>query len=171
MTLNQWAIKYGVPHGAVAELRAIFGTYEFEPSPLAGESEAAVQTRIRLEASKKGMRLWRNNVGATPAEETHTCPRCSTRFNVTKQPVRYGLANESPKMNKTIKSHDLIGIHPVLIQPHHVGQVIGQFVSREVKKGSWVYTGTEHEKAQLKWGELINSMGGDAAFANREGTI
>nr|WP_297388188.1 hypothetical protein [uncultured Roseateles sp.] len=122
-----------------------------------GESEAATSVRVRLEASQKGMRLWRNNVGVLQDE--------------TGRPVRYGLANDSPAVNKHIKSADLIGIRPVLIQPQHVGLVLGQFVSREMKEGGWQYKGTEREEAQLRWAQLVASLGGDAAFATGVGTL
>ena len=157
MNLNQWAIKHGVPFAAVEDLRLILGTVDTDPSPQLGESEAAIQTRVRLEASRKGGRLWRNNVGVLK--------------DINGTPVRYGLCNESKQMNTKIKSSDLIGINPIRITPAHVGQLIGQFVSIEVKAGAWHYDDTPRERAQLKWLKLIMSLGGKAAFANREGTL
>lgn len=157
MNLTQWAIKWGVPYEAVEDLRREFGAISTEPSPQAGESEAAVQNRVRLEASRKGLRVWRNNLGACMDENGNF--------------IRYGLANDSKKMNDLVKSSDLIGIRPVDIQQHHVGHRVGQFVAREVKAGNWSYTGTAREEAQLRFLELIASLGGDAAFANNEGTL
>lgn len=157
MTLNQWAIKWGVPIGALEDLRREFGAISTEPAPNPGESEAGVQNRIRLEASRKGLRLWRNNVGATMDENGNF--------------IRYGLANDSKQLNDKLKSSDLIGIRPVRIEPHHVGAVLGQFVAREIKPGSWSYSGTKREEAQLKFLELVVSLGGDGAFATNEGTL
>lgn len=157
MNLTQWGIKWGVPYAALDDLRREFGTVSTEPSPIAGESEAAVQNRIRLEASRAGCRLWRNNVGAFEDEGGGW--------------VRYGLCNDSKQMNKMIKSSDLVGIRPVAIGPQHIGQTIGQFIAREVKEADWAFSGTEHELAQLKFLELVASLGGDAAFATSEGTI
>lgn len=157
MNLTQWTIKWGIPYEAVEDLRREFGAISTEPNHQVGESEGAVQNRIRLEASRKGLRIWRNNVGA--------CMDQNNNF------IRYGLANDSKKMNDLIKSSDLIGLRPVNIQQHHVGQVIGQFVAREVKAGNWSYTGTKREEAQLRFLELVASLGGDAAFANSEDTL
>lgn len=157
MNLNQWAIKWGIPFEAVEDLRQQFGIINTDPSPQDGESEAAIQTRVRLEASRLGKRLWRNNVGAAYAE--------GGSF------FRYGLANDSKELNKKIKSSDLIGINPVLIKPIHVGTIIGQFLAREIKRGDWEYKATQEEQAQLKFLELIISLGGDAKFANKEGTL
>lgn len=157
MNLNQWAIKHGIPFDAVEDLRREFGITNDSPRLHDGESEAAIQTRVRLEGAQKGITLWRNNVGVLMNQE-----------NV---PVRYGLANESKKMNKNIKSSDLIGIRPILIKSIHLNRTIGQFVAREIKRGDWQYSASEEEQAQLKYLELIVSLGGDAAFANDEGTL
>lgn len=157
MNLYPWAIKWGVSVEAIEELRQLLGAINTNPPQKTGESEGAIQNRIRLEASKKGLRLFRNNVGACMDENGNF--------------IRYGLANDSKKMNDLIKSSDLIGIRPVVIQQHHVGQTIGQFVAREVKAGNWSYTGTAREEAQLRFLELVASLGGDAAFANSEGTL
>ncbi len=120
-------------------------------------SEAGILSDIRLEASEKGARLWRNNVGATYASNG--------------QFIRYGLANDSANLNKAIKSADLIGIRPVLITAEHVGMIIGQFISREIKKPGWSYRHTDREQAQSNWAELIISLGGDACFATSRGTL
>lgn len=158
MTLEQWAIKWGAPYAALEDLRRDFGCINTDPTPLPkGNNEAAVQAKVRLEASRAGARLWRNNVGATMDD----------RGNF----IRYGLANDSKQMNEVIKSSDLIGIRPVLITPQHVGHTFGQFIAREVKEPSWNFSGTNRERAQLKFLELIKSMGGDACFATGEGTI
>jgi hypothetical protein len=137
------------------ELKQIFNLNPVAAEP--GLSETAVSNIVKAEASAKGARLWRNNVGAGTLDNGSF--------------VRFGLANESSQINKIIKSADLIGIKPVLIQPHHVGYIIGQFVSREVKAAGWKYKGTEREQAQLKWAELITYLGGDAQFATGEGTL
>ena len=159
MNLNQWAIKWGVPFEAVEDLRRELGTVNTDP--ITGEAirpEAIVQNAIRLEASQKGLRLWRNNSGVAMNENGD-------------RTVRYGLCNDSKRVNKVLKSADLIGIRPVLITPGHVGQVIGVFVARECKPSDWTYTGTEREAAQLKFLELVAALGGDATFANSEGTL
>lgn len=120
-------------------------------------SETPTINLLKLEASRVGARLWRNNIGAAHAP--------NGAF------IRYGLANESKRMNEVMKSGDLIGIRPVFITPDMVGTTIGQFISREVKAPNWRWHGTEREQAQLKWAELITSLGGDACFAIGEGTL
>src|SRR6185437_16266155 len=158
-SLTLWALRNQISAQALAELRRIFGLEQ--PNILAancaGESEAAVQARVRLEAAKVGARLWRNNVGAL--------------LDSRGVPVRYGLANDSPQLNRTVKSGDLIGWRPVLITAAHVGSTIAQFVSRECKREGWRYSGDDHERAQLRWAELVNSCGGDAQFVTGEGSL
>ena len=155
----QWATRHGVSLQALHELQAIFGMHgghELPPS-VKGTSEAAVQAAVRLEAARKGVRLFRNNVGAL--------------IDSRGVPVRYGLANDSKQVNEVMKSADLIGWRPLLIGPQHVGTVVAQFVSREVKEVGWRYTGKDREPAQLAWAQLVTSGGGDAAFCTGVGTL
>ncbi len=157
MNLTQWAHRHGVTPQAMSELHQLFGI-STDPTRCTAKagSEAAVQTVIRLEASRLGIRVWRNNVGACKDE--------------TGRVIRYGLCNDSAQMNKAIKSSDLVGIRPVIITQDHVGHTIGQFVAREVKRPGWRYTGTDREVAQLAFGQLVSSMGGDFKFATGEGS-
>lgn len=157
MLFADWALRWGVSAQALQELQTFVLGLDGTPDSVAGMSEAGVQSRVRLEASKAGCRLWRNNVGAGYAEDG--------RF------MRWGLANDSSQVNAVIKSADLIGIRPRIIQPQDVGKLIGQFLSREVKAGGWRYSGTPREVAQLAWANIINSLGGDASFATGGGTV
>lgn len=157
MIFAAWAARWQIPPAAMADLQTRLLGLDGTPTAVAGKSEAAVQSQVRLEASRKGGRLFRNNVGAGYGEDGSF--------------MRWGLANDSAQVNKVIKSADLIGLRPVLIEQKHVGLVIGQFVSREVKAAGWKYAGTDREVAQLNWAALVNTLGGDASFATGEGTL
>lgn len=154
-----WAIRHQVSAQALHELGALFGVHGGHtlPDKVKGVDEDAVQSVVRLEASRKGAMLFRNNVGVLEDK--------------TGRPVRYGLANDSKELNKTIKSADLIGFRSTLIEQHHVGSHMAQFVSRECKKVGWSYKGDEREAAQLAWAQLVIAHGGDAAFCTGEGTL
>lgn len=154
MTLTQWAVRHGVSAEALAELTGIVTDPQSAPT---GQSEAAVQQLVRLEASRLGMRLFRNNVGACKDD--------------TGRVIRYGLCNDSAQMNKAVKSSDLIGIRPVIITPDMVGHTIGQFVAREVKRPGWSYRGTDREVAQQAFGQLVLKLGGDFKFCTGEGSL
>lgn len=156
MKLHAWAARWRIPLDAIQELQNLYGL-DGTANDRAGKSEAFAQSQVVLEGARKGVRLWRNNVGVLEDK--------------TGRPVRYGLANQSKEINAVLKSGDLIGIRPVLITPSHVGHTFGQFVSREIKEPGWHYAETEREVAQLRWAELINSLGGDACFATGEGTL
>lgn len=149
MTFLDWATKWQIPPEAVADYYKQL-TETGETFAADGTSESAVQAEVRLEASRQGKRLMRNNVGAGVLE--------NGRF------MRWGLMNESEALNRRIKSHDLIGWQPVTIRHDHVGTTIAQFLSREVKAPGWMYSGTEREQAQLRFAELVNAAGGDAKF-------
>jgi len=154
LTLTQWAVRHGVSAEALAELTGIVTDPQSGPTR---QSEAAVQQLVRLEASRLGMRLFRNNVGACKDE--------------TGRVIRYGLCNDSAQMNKAVKSSDLIGIRPVIITPDMMGHTIGQFVAREVKRPGWSYRGTDREVAQQAFGQLVLKLGGDFKFCTGEGSL
>lgn len=159
MNLTTWALRWGVSPEALEDLRRhVMGLYP-DPSTAAAAqsgSEADASNRVRLEASRLGKRLWRNNVGAGMIDD---------------RMIRWGLANDSTAVNRVIKSGDLIGIQPVRITHSHIGHVIGQFVSREVKAPGWKYTATPREVAQQNWAALVLSLGGDAAFCTGGGSF
>lgn len=157
--LVSWAVKNGVSHQALEELREMFGTVpvHMPQSTWNDNTEAYVQSVVRLEGAGKGVRLWRNNVG--------------TLMDKRGVPVRYGLANDSKRLNDACKSGDLIGWRSLIVTAEMVGTRLAQFVSRECKRPGWKYSGDEHERAQLKWAEVVNADGGDARFASGEGTL
>jgi len=82
--LHDWALRWAVPYEALQELSATLGAVIVEPSPMAGKSEAAVQAAKRLQASNRGGRLWRNNLGAYLDEHGNF--------------IRYGLCNDTPAL-------------------------------------------------------------------------
>lgn len=114
-------------------------------------SEAAVQQDIRLAAARRNAYLWRNNSGAFQDE----------RGNF----IRYGLANDSKKLNEEIKSSDLIGPTPVIVTQEMVGRTIAVFTAVEVKPAGWTGVRSARERAQAKFIALVRSLGGYAGFA------
>ena len=150
-SVQEWAIRWGVSQQALDELFSHDESYSVVHD---GMSETSVQQRVRLEGSKRGMRLWRNNVGAHKDKYGNF--------------IRYGLANESKEMNKKIKSSDLIGITPYRVSVRDVGTILGVFTAVEVKQGDWKFKGDDHELAQQNFINLVRSMGGFATFANSE---
>jgi hypothetical protein len=157
--LKEWADKHAVSVEAMRELADIFTGVDTDSKskPAKPKSEAGVTNDVRLEGGRKGVRLFRNNVGAS--------------LDVMGRLIRYGLANESKAMNKRVKSSDLIGIRALLITPEMVGSTVGQFVAREVKPTDWVYRGNDHELAQLAFMTLIVALGGDACFTNHDNSL
>lgn len=158
--LAPWMVKHGVTFEAMQELAQITGLMNpppVPPPPIAQMSESYVQSLVRLEAPRAGVYLFRNNLGAMPD--------ANGRY------VRFGLGNDSAKLNEVLKSGDLIGWRPFTVTPGHVGRTVAQFLSREVKPVGWTYSGTPREVAQLNWANLVNAHGGDAKFATGVGTL
>jgi len=92
-------------------------------------SETDTQQRIRVKAVELGCVLWRNNSGVLPDRKG--------------RPVRFGLGNDSGKINKNFKSADLIGMSRT-----------GVFMAVEVKHPGWKSPQNEREKAQ--WAFLLD---------------
>ena len=153
--MYSWARAWNIPFEAVDDLRE---RLSMDRVAIAGEgSEARAQSEIRLEAAEAGLVLWRNNVGAARMEDGSF--------------LRYGICNDSKALNARIKSSDLVGIRPLLITPEHVGTVVGQFIAREVKRPGWSFSGSDRERGQLRFLEIVLAYGGDAAFATGRGSL
>lgn len=155
--LYDWAREEGIGLAAIRRLQMRLGTFDASPPGDGGRSEAAVQAAVRVRASQLGGVLWRNNLGAAYLQDGTF--------------LRYGLANDTPAMNKRVKSCDLIGMRPVVVTAEMVGSTVGIFWTREVKPTDWRYSGTERELAQARFIEIVNGMGGDAAFINDEAQL
>jgi len=114
-------------------------------------SESVVQQNAMLYMARLGGHAWRNNVGACRDD--------------TGRQIRYGLANTSAEMNKKIKSSDVIGITPVLIQPHHIGQTLGVFTALECKPSNWRWLPSDQRApAQKAFHDIVKESGGFAGF-------
>lgn len=149
MNLLQWAAKH---HISPEALRDLCNTAVYNETNNA-QPEGAVQQAVRLSAARSGRLLWRNNRGAGKM--------ASGTF------VRYGLANDSKALGDSVKSADLIGIEPVTVTPEMVGTVIGRFLSVEVKREGWKFSGTLEEAAQIQWQRIIQANGGNAIITNK----
>jgi hypothetical protein len=154
MDLYEWARKWNISELAIAELTQ---AAQHLDSTNSGRTETDILNMVRMEASTRGARLWRNNLGAAYMQDGSF--------------LRYGLANDSKNLNDVLKSSDLIGIKPVVITQAHVGKTLGVFIAREIKRKEWKFSNSPREKAQLNFITLINSLGGDACFTNSTGSI
>lgn len=149
--LNAWAVRHSVSPLAFQELfeamRADAGAVS-RGNPEAG-SEAAVQQLIRLEVAYRGGRTWRNNSGAAQEPGGRV--------------IRYGLGNDSAKVNRVFKSSDLIGITTVECP---CGRKYGVFTAYEVKAPGWsLKPGDKRAQAQFNFIKFVVGMGGYARFA------
>lgn len=154
-TLTDWAKKWGVSRAALDDLARV--SVAVGDGVATGANETNVQARVRVEAASRGLKLFRNNVGAG------TMPDGSF--------VRWGLANDSSALNEVVKSGDLIGFRPRVITTRDLGGIIAQFVSRECKPVGWTFKGTPREQAQLRWATMVNTYGGDAKFTTGLGSF
>lgn len=140
ITLDQWCARWGVPPVALTELAQVVDL----PAQPVSTTEIAGVRQIRLDASRAGVTLFRNNSGVMPGPAGG-------------RPVRFGLGNDSPTFNKVCKSSDLIGIQ----------HGTGRFVAVEVKRDGWRYRGTEREQGQLNFILQVRRYGGLAGFGTR----
>jgi len=152
--LDEWARRWNIPDRAIDELCATAMHINVGRDD---ESEGRIQSMVRLAAARSGRYLFRNNSGAFKDE--------------TGRLVRYGLGNDSKKLNEHFKSADLIGWEAITIQHEHVGQRIARFLSVEVKRGDWKFSGSLAEMAQSAWAVLVNAQGGRAIITNTPDSI
>ena len=141
--LTQWTHRHCLSQQALTELLLILAMPPAPPVDPTPRSEAAAQAEIRLAAPRWGGVLWRNNVGVCEYPE--------------RAPVRFGLANDSAKLNAHVKSSDLIGFTPV------AGQAV--FVAIECKRADWTWAATAREIAQQRFHNVVRAGGGIAGFA------
>lgn len=147
MTFDEWATRWSLPSQALDELARV----QWETTaPASDASEAAVQANVRLKAATMGGHLWRNQNGAARTDAGSY--------------VRFGLANDSPRLNAVLKSHDLVGWRKRLIRPEDVGQIIGQFWSVEVKPPNWRPASDRRYPGQSRWAALVERNGGLTQF-------
>ena len=130
----EWAARWNIPMQALAELRVL-------PQAIysASGSEADTQAQLRLRMAQKGGHLWRNNSGALQ--------------DATGRHVRFGLGNDSARINAKFKSSDLIGITSN-----------GRFIALEVKAPGWRLPQNEREQAQERFIMAVRACGGVASF-------
>lgn len=135
--LLEWAMKWQVPQSALDELMTM---EDFGDDGHGTGSESSVVRACRLEADRLGGVLWRNNSGAT--------------FDRNGRMIRYGLGNDSKKLNRDYKSSDLLGLTPD-----------GRFWAVECKARGWKGVRNEREQAQANFGRHVVKLGGLFAFA------
>ena len=152
--LTEWAERFNIGPDA------LFSLYQILTIPLGsaavGEyeknSETYVQNVLRvLASSREHAYLWRNNVGATQTPDGRM--------------IRYGLCNESKKLNQRFKSSDLIGGTPVTVTADMVGKRVMIFTAVEVKKADWKPgSDTQRERGQLRFINAVRAAGGFGFF-------
>lgn len=118
-------------------------------------AEAKASFQLRERASEWGLRLFRNNSGVLK--------------NEVGVPVRFGLGNESKKINQELKSGDFVGWTPVLITQEMVGKQVAIFTNVEAKAEGFVHRETypknKREHGQSNFNKMIIKAGGVAGFA------
>lgn len=121
-----------------------------QSTPLKFEDQ--VKSELRLKIAQEGRTtVFRNNCGAVQDK--------------TGRVIRYGLANDSARINEVLKSHDLIGWTRVTITPEMVGQTVAVFTSIECKREGWIPNPNDKlEQAQRNWANAVTQAGGIARF-------
>ena len=137
--LQIWAHRWGISDQALHELQ-LMSLPDIDVTDTESEQlETQISADVRIQASRFGVILLRNNsgVGVNPAG----------------RPVRFGLGNDSKRLNQVRKSADLIGLAPN-----------GRFIAIETKRPGWRYRATAEEIAQRNFLDLVIRMNGVAGF-------
>lgn len=129
-------------------------------------SEARVMKKIWVECGKRGIRLFRNNVGQAwqgsgkIVRVSHEGEQWCEPGDVIlrrARPINFGLEKDTG---------DLIGWTPVLVTPDMVGSTLAVFTSVETKDEG--YSPTE---GQLNWQRVVKEAGGRAFVAYSEADV
>jgi hypothetical protein len=121
-------------------------------------TESDIQQLVQAQGMTHNIWLLRNNNGAFEDK--------------TGRWVRYGLGNVSKKVNKIMKSSDLIGITSIVITPDMVGRTIGVFTAIEVKDINWKPSEKDQRYiAQRNFINIVKSKGGIGDFVNDATTL
>lgn len=130
--------------------------------------EAPVLQRVRLEASKLGYRLFRNNRGlfyTIDGVKGLIAAVMRGDLNSARNIIKNYLRLVQAGLDAN-GSSDLIGFAPVVITPAMVGKTIAVFMCAEVKKPEWKSPTGKTEKEQENFIRFINSQGGIGFFIN-----
>lgn len=152
LVVDAWAQRWGIRPDAVAELKNWL-SYKTPNKPDGqGKNEAEVQALIRIEASNQGHEMLRNNSGAMQDD--------------TGRVVRFGLGNDSKRINNVFASSDLIGVTSMVVQQKHVGCTLGVFTVAEVKDPNWTgpNPNNKREVAQANFINHVKAFGGIGGF-------
>lgn len=151
--LDEWGARWRIEPAAMLDLKIHMGLAADPLVPRVGDlqSEAGLTSHYRLAMARSGAWMLRNNSGALSHEGRQ---------------VRFGLGNDSAKINKVIKSSDWIGIKPTVITHAMVGMTFGRFAADELKAPGWHFTGTEREMAQAAFGMRVIALGGEFRFVS-----
>ncbi|AUR82469.1 hypothetical protein NVP1024O_69 [Vibrio phage 1.024.O._10N.261.45.F8] len=157
--LSEWAERFNIGPDALFSLYGILTAPlgSSEMAPYEKMPEKHVQDALRVVASsREHTYLWRNNVGATQTPDGRM--------------IRYGLCNESKKLNQRFKSSDLIGGTPIVVTPEMVGKRVMVFTAVEVKKADWKPgSDTQRERGQLRFINAVRAAGGIGFFCRDSG--
>lgn len=152
--LTEWAERFNIGPDALFSLYQILTIplWDSNLAPYDKMPEKHVQDMIRcVSGAHEHAYLWRNNVGATQTPDGRM--------------IRYGLCNESKKLNQRFKSSDLIGGTPVTVTADMVGKRVMIFTAVEVKKADWKPgSDTQRERGQLRFINAVRAAGGFGFF-------
>ena len=102
-------------------------------------TEKELQSHLQRHLNRRGMRLFRNNVGMMQVSQERI--------------IKYGVGGAG--------AADLIGLRPIVVTEDDVGQTIGQFVALEVKG-----EGGRESLLQRNFISIIEELGGYARLVN-----